>query len=309
MVLENKLIPDQAGYIGEKFNHFLPNALFVDSAIEFFVSHPTLLWWKLLLFTLFEGVVGLALILGLVTRVAGIATSLLAMGILFGAGWLGTTCLDEWQIGILGVAGGLLIASAGGGRFSLDHQLTGRLPRLMNHPLVALATGLSPSARHSSILAVGGAVFTFSITLFTNQVFHGGVWGKLHNLSVKPRVELSNLAVKGDALSVQFYRVEGADVYGSFAIGLKVLDSAGNVVASWDGRHFSTLAAEDIHNHYVARVQPGAHSLVLPLGARGDVTLRSESLKRLSPGHYTVELVDISGLSWTAPLVIGSSQP
>lgn len=27
LVLENKLNPDEAGYIGEKFNHFLPNAL------------------------------------------------------------------------------------------------------------------------------------------------------------------------------------------------------------------------------------------------------------------------------------------
>ncbi|MBA9079834.1 hypothetical protein FHS90_004575 [Rufibacter quisquiliarum] len=27
LILENKLIPEEAGYIGEKFNHFLPNAL------------------------------------------------------------------------------------------------------------------------------------------------------------------------------------------------------------------------------------------------------------------------------------------
>ncbi|WP_369127108.1 TQO small subunit DoxD [Mycolicibacter arupensis] len=28
---------------------------------------------------------------------------------------MGTTCLDEWQIGILGVAGGLLLFLSGGG--------------------------------------------------------------------------------------------------------------------------------------------------------------------------------------------------
>jgi thiosulfate dehydrogenase [quinone] large subunit len=27
LILENKLDPETAGYIGEKFNHFLPNAL------------------------------------------------------------------------------------------------------------------------------------------------------------------------------------------------------------------------------------------------------------------------------------------
>ncbi|MGL5235971.1 MAG: TQO small subunit DoxD, partial [Empedobacter falsenii] len=29
LILENKLDPEAAGYIGEKFNHFLPNALFI----------------------------------------------------------------------------------------------------------------------------------------------------------------------------------------------------------------------------------------------------------------------------------------
>lgn len=29
LILENKLDPNAAGYIGEKFNHFLPNALFI----------------------------------------------------------------------------------------------------------------------------------------------------------------------------------------------------------------------------------------------------------------------------------------
>ncbi len=306
LVLENKLIPDQSGYIGEKFNHFLPNALFIDSIIEFFVSRPTLLWWKLLGFTLFEGVVGLALMLGLLTRAAGIATSMLALGILLGAGWLGTTCLDEWQIGILGVAGGLVIAFAGGGRYSLDHFFSRRMPKVMGHPLVAFAVGLKPSLRFGSVLTIGGAGIALGLTLFTNQVFHGGVWGKLHNLSVKPRVELSNVSLQGGALSLQVYRVEGADVYGSFAIGLKVSDAEGNVVASWDGRQFSALDTADIHNHYVAKVQPGAHSLVLPLGARADVTLRGETLAHLEPGHYIVELIDISGLSWTSPLVIPS---
>jgi thiosulfate dehydrogenase [quinone] large subunit len=46
-------------------------------------------------------------LLGLFTRPASLGVSSLALGILLGAGWLGTTCLDEWQIGVLGVAAGL----------------------------------------------------------------------------------------------------------------------------------------------------------------------------------------------------------
>ena len=37
LVLENKLIPDSSGYIGEKFNHFLPTLL---------VSNPLLNTWS-----------------------------------------------------------------------------------------------------------------------------------------------------------------------------------------------------------------------------------------------------------------------
>ncbi|MEK9551461.1 TQO small subunit DoxD, partial [Bacillus cereus] len=38
LVLENKLIPDEKGYIGEKFNHFLPNALGIKPIIEYLVT-------------------------------------------------------------------------------------------------------------------------------------------------------------------------------------------------------------------------------------------------------------------------------
>lgn len=75
LVLENKLLPGEPGYIREKFNHFLPNALAIDPIIEFFVRHPDLLWWKLVAFTIIEGVVGLALMAGLLTRLMGLATS------------------------------------------------------------------------------------------------------------------------------------------------------------------------------------------------------------------------------------------
>ena len=43
LVLENKLIPDSAGYIGEKFNHFLPNSIGIHPVIEYLVSTPDML--------------------------------------------------------------------------------------------------------------------------------------------------------------------------------------------------------------------------------------------------------------------------
>ncbi|MCH5720365.1 TQO small subunit DoxD [Niabella hibiscisoli] len=107
LILENKLIPGEAGYIGEKFNHFLPNALGIKPIIEYLVSHPDSLYISMIAFTIIEAVVGLLMILGLFTRLMSIGVMLLALGILLGSGWLGTTCLDEWQIGVLGIAGDL----------------------------------------------------------------------------------------------------------------------------------------------------------------------------------------------------------
>ena len=68
LVLENKLIPDSAGYIGEKFNHFLPNSIGIRPVIEYLVSTPDMLWWAMVIFTLVEGIVGLLYMLGFFTR-------------------------------------------------------------------------------------------------------------------------------------------------------------------------------------------------------------------------------------------------
>ena len=91
LVLENKLIPDDPGYIGVKFNHFLPNALGIKPVIEYLVTHPSELWWFMAAFTIIECLVGLMLMLGLLTRLAAVGVFSLALGILLGSGWLGTT--------------------------------------------------------------------------------------------------------------------------------------------------------------------------------------------------------------------------
>ncbi len=308
LVLENKLLPDGPGYIGEKFNHFLPNAFLIKPMIEYFVTHPELLWWKLVAFTIVEGIVGLALMTGFLTRAMGVATSLLAVGILLGAGWLGTTCLDEWQIGTLGIGGGLAFAFSGGGRYSLDYLLSKRFGD--GKPgILSWARGITPrSAPFMGKLVVVASVFAFGLTLLTNQVFHNGVWGDLHNKSVRPVVELSAARLDEDALTVRLYRVEGADVYGSFAIGLRVLNDADAAVAEWSADDLSRLSTDDIANLYVAKIKPGPHSLILPLGAKADVSLRHPALKALEAGEYRVELLDVSGLSWTAPLRVAYAE-
>lgn len=304
VVLENKLIPDAPGYIGEKFNHFLPNSLGIKPIIEYLVTNPTQLWWAMVLFTIIEGIVGLCFMLGLFTRLMSIGVLMLAAGILLGSGWLGTTCLDEWQIGILGVAAGFTIFLSGGGTFSLDHVLLPKLSFLQNQswPVWFTSGPLTISVKALSGVAVLGAVAIFTLSLYTNQAFHNGVWGPLHNKSVKPIVEISDAGWDDNQLTFTIYRVEGVDVYGSFLIGITLKDSSGNPVLDKKAEDLAQFPESQIRNEYIAKVKPGKHSMVIPLGAKAQLTLNDDILAQLPKGTYTLILTDITGTTWEQTL-------
>lgn len=306
VVLENKLIPDDPGYIGEKFNHFLPHSIGIKPLIEYLVSTPDALWWAMVAFTFVEGVVGLLFMLGLLTRLMSVGVTLLATGILLGSGWIGTTCLDEWQIGILGVAAGFTVFLTGGGRFSLDALWARRMPRTAARKWFPwIASGdLRLSLRQVGRVSAIGAACVMALTLYTNQVFHGGVWGPLHNKSVKPRIELSDASVRDGRLEFTVNRVEGVDVYGSFLIGIELKNEQGKAVLAKDGEALARFPEEDIENTYIARVKPGKQSLVIPLGAKARLTVRADSLGALPPGRYDLVLTDISGQTWQSPIEV-----
>lgn len=301
LIIDNKLIPAEAGYIGEKFNHFLPNALGIKPLIEYLVSNPEALQTAMVTFTIVEAIVGLFLILGLFTRLMSIGVITLAMGILLGSGWLGTTCLDEWQIGVLGVSGGFTLFLTGSAKYSLDGWLMRKnLPFTSTRWFNRLGSGALP--QQFSRLTLWAPIGIIALTLYTNQYFHGGVFGTLHNKSVRPKVEISEVRYADEALTFQLFRVEGADVYGSFLIGIEVLDPEGNVVKKLEHQDLAQFPKEAIENHYVAKIKPGAHSLVLPLGAKADLTLPLDDTI-LSKGS-SLKLIDISGLEWTADIPI-----
>ena len=303
LVLENKLIPDGTGYIGEKFNHFLPNSIGIKPIIEYLVSTPDLLWWAMVIFTLVEGIVGLLYMLGFFTRLMSIGVFSLAFGILLGSGWLGTTCLDEWQIGILGVSAGFTIFLSGGGKYSLDYLLLPKLSK--NKWLIWLTSGELPlSIKQFSKVAISGAVLLFILTLYTNQVFHNGIWGPLHNKSVKPELKISNAKIQEDILTFKVYRIEGADVYGSFLIGITLKDENGKTILQKNGEELARFPLTRIKNDYVAKVAPGKHSLIIPLGSKATLTIRSDVFMDLPKGDYELILTDISGITWKEKVVI-----
>ncbi|HLV38922.1 TQO small subunit DoxD [Xanthomarina sp.] len=302
LILENKLNPEEAGYIGEKFNHFLPNALGIKPLIEYLVSNPDILWWHMVAFTIIEGIVGLFIMFGLFTRLMSIGVFFLAMGILLGSGWIGTTCLDEWQIGVLGIASGFALFLSGSGYYSMDKFFMDRKFKFTETKWFSfLGSGVLPIRNLKQIVLVG-ALGIFALTLYTNQYFHGGVFGTLHNKSVKPKLELSDASIKNNTLQFEVYRVEGVDVYGSFLIGIQVLDSRGNIVMDKNGADLSKFNLEHIDNYYVAKVKPGKHSLIIPLGSKAILTIGLKGVEYAENETYTLKLIDISGAEWEIPI-------
>lgn len=137
----------------------------------------------------------------------------------------------------------------------------------------------------------------FGLTLFTNQFFHGGVYGKLHNKSVKPQLEITNFNQNNNLVSFDVMRVEGADVYGSFLIQIDFLDAQGKVIKSLDNKDLSKLHIDNIHNYYVAKIAPHKHSLVIPLGAKAKLQFEIDA------AIDQVILTDISGIQWTKNII------
>ncbi|CAM1363186.1 Thiosulphate:quinone oxidoreductase [Tenacibaculum litoreum] len=300
-ILANKLDPEVAGYIGEKFNHFLPNALGIKPLIQYLVENPDILWLNMVIFTIIEGIVGLFIIFGLFTRIMSIGVFGLAMGILLGSGWIGTTCLDEWQIGVLGIATGYVLFLTGSGKYSLDNYfIKNNLSFTKKKWFAWLGSGILPIKNNIfPRFVLIGSLTILGMTLFTNQVFHGGVWGTLHNKSVKPKLEITEGKINNDILSFNLFRREGVDVYGSWVIAIELFNQNGNIVIQYSQKELASLTDQNISNYYVANIKSSKHSLVVPLGAKAKMTFSDQTFSQVSNGTYTLKITDISGAFWT----------
>ncbi len=299
-ILADKLDPDVAGYIGEKFNHFLPNALGIKPIIQYLVENPDALWISMIAFTIIEGIVGLLIIFGVFTRLMSIGVFGLAMGILLGSGWIGTTCLDEWQIGVLGIAAGFVLFLTGSGKYSVDfYFLQKKFAFTQKRWFGWLGSGNLPiRERIFPKFVLVGSLMIFGLTLTTNQLFHGGVWGTLHNKSVRPKLEITSAKLSPQELSFDVFRTEGVDVYGSWVISIELFDDTGKSIRVYDQEDLASLPEANISNYYIAKVKSGEHSLVVPLGAKATIRLHGDELSALEKGNYSLKITDISGISW-----------
>jgi len=306
VILEpGKLNPNATAYVGHEFVKFLPHAIGIKPLLALVLAHSGTLQAFMICFTVIEGLVGLALMLGLGTRLAAVGAALLSMGILLGSGWLGSTCLDEWQIGVLGISAGTLLAMTGSGTWSLDRFWQKRIhsgtPKAW---LIGLSSG-SPKGGEPRwfrpavlVLALGILI----LTLATNQVFYGGVWGHLHNDSKVPHFALTEgrVTTTGSA-RLTLYRDGGPDTYGAFITTIRVRNAASEIVEQFDQAALKGLPPSSVKNSYALKIGPGPNGLIAPLGSKATLDLLPGRATNLPAGPYTLEVEDVSGLKWTTP--------
>ena len=131
-----KLNPHSPAYVGGKLLTFIPHAWQpIVGQLEWLVSHPGILYPFLLLFTAAEAIFGLFMMLGFMTRLSGLVIALLAWGIGAAGGWLGPTCVDEWQIAAVEGAAALMFMFTGSRWLSVDEYLAKKYPsglRILN---------------------------------------------------------------------------------------------------------------------------------------------------------------------------------
>lgn len=95
----------------------------IESVIHWVLYHPWAAEFSVYFMSTAEVVVGAALMLGFLTRLAGLGSALLNVALMLIFGWMGHECLDEWTMAALGFAISVTIMFTGSGTFSVDWAL------------------------------------------------------------------------------------------------------------------------------------------------------------------------------------------
>jgi len=124
-----KLNPNSSAYVGGKLITFIPHAWApIKGMLIMVLDNPGLLYIFLIMFTALEGIFGLLLMLGGFTRLSGFVIAILAWGIGAAGGWLGSTCVDEWQIAVTEGAAAFMFMFTGSRWLSIDQFLASKYP-------------------------------------------------------------------------------------------------------------------------------------------------------------------------------------
>lgn len=301
-----KLDPNAASWMANKFQSAMPGALLgTDHIIAFLLHHFYLLYASLILFSAAELITGVYLMIGLLTRMAALASIGLSVVLMLMFGWQGATCIDEWTMAACNLAIGATLTLGGGSAFSLDNALLARNPELARRRWFRWMCGALPlpiraGSFQKLALAVVAATIVFNVTTYNYYrgsvitAFHGGpVSPSKHHLSLTDGIVLPNGTVR-----FHVYLDGGTAAAPSNVMTAALKSADGSVIEQWDGSDLSRLSPSSIANEFgYNRFAPGPFGLRAQVGAMATITLPATNAAKRGGirGAAMLELRTVNG--------------
>ena len=309
-----KLDPTRHQWMANKFQTAMPGALFgLDHVIAYMLQHFWLLYAGVIIFSAIELIIGIALMVGLMTRAAALISIGLSIALMFMFGWQGATCIDEWTMAACNLAMGATLMLGGSGAYSLDNVLLRRNPALAVRPWFRWGGGSLPlPMTESGFRKLGLAVLAFVLIfdIGTYSYYRGSVVTPFHGGPVSPtkhHLTLSKVALLSDG-SVRFhvYLDAGTPEAPAHVMKAELLGADGKTLAIWNTEALTKLPASAIANDFAYNKFKASHyGLVATMGAMATVTL--PPVANAQPkGATTLRLTDVSGHHFISRLTVAA---
>ena len=307
----SKLNPDAPHWMAYKFQTAMPGALFgMDRVVSWMLLHFAWLYSGVIFFSLVELIVGLMLITGTLTRLAGAVSIGLAFVLMLLFGWQGATCIDEWTMAACNFAMGITLLLAGGGAWSMDSYVVRRRPHLAQKRWFqwmggATALPISDEAFKKLSAVLLGLCIVFVVG--TYDYFRGSVISRFHSGPTSPTTHhwaLSDGQLQHEGtVSFSAYIAAGTPEAPTDVVLAVLTDAQGHVTQRWDAQALATLPKTSFDNVYAyQKIHAGPYGLVGPIGAKATIRLPATQPGELTPGHYTLTLTSVNGHAWSLPL-------
>ncbi len=307
----SKLDPSQPSWMANKLQAAMPGALFgSDQIIAFLLHHFWLLYAAIVVFSAAELIVGLALMAGLMTRLAALLSVGLSISLMLLFGWQGGTCIDEWTMATCNVAMGASLMLAGSAAYSMDNTWLRRNPGLAKRMWFRWGGGslklpLSDAGFRKLALAVLAFVLVFDIGLYDyyrgsvlTPYHKGPVGAAAHHFTLSKAMRLSDGGVR-----FAVYVDAGTPAVPAHIMQVEVVAPDGRALATWDWRALSALAPTAIVNDFAYnRFKPAAYGLEAGVGAKAIVTLPPPADADATRAGAEVRVTDVNGKTFTSSL-------
>lgn len=306
----SKLMPSSHTWMANKFQTAMPGALLgMDHVVSYMLQHFWLLYTSIILFSLAELLVGLALMVGFLTRLSALISMGFAVLLMLLFGWQRATCIDEWTMAACNLAMGATLFLAGGKAYSVDSLLLTRNPALAQNKWFRLAGGALPldfpekTLRH---LGLGVFAFVAAFNVITYSHYRGSVITPFHSGPVNPSRHHFSLdhAMADQQGNVRFhiYLDQGTPEAAAHIVKITLLDPQHNPVMQWNAEALSALPASVITNDYAYNqfmIEPfGIRAL---MGAKATITLPCPQDKNCTAAKW-LRVTNVDGKSFDTTL-------